>query len=106
MWESQTARAEAARAVQPSETDQDSRSGVRSDKPASASPTRATAPCLTASKGAAFKVTRRTEGENTVHEAVVKSWRRVPTANTTSASAASSLPEEEPVMPRGPACRG
>ena len=48
----------------------------------------------------------RTPGENTVHDAVVKSCNRVPTASTTSASAASAFADADPVMPNGPACNG
>ena len=40
---------------------------------------------------------------NTVHDPVVKSCSRDPTASTTSASAASALAEVHPVEPMGPA---
>ena len=35
----------------------------------------------------------------------MKSCRRVPTARTTSAAAATTFADEEPVIPSGPACR-
>jgi hypothetical protein len=40
---------------------------------------------------------------NTLHEPVVKSCSRVPTASTTSASCASAFADELPVTPIGPA---
>ena len=43
---------------------------------------------------------------NAVHEPVVKSCRRVPTAMTTSASAASAFADVQPVTPTGPALSG
>ena len=43
---------------------------------------------------------------NTVQEPVVKSCSRVPTARTTSASAANALAEVHPVEPIGPALSG
>ena len=64
------------------------------------------AECLTASKRAALIVTIRTSGEKPVHEEVVKSWSRVPTASTTSASAARSLAEVAPMMPSAPPYSG
>ena len=48
----------------------------------------------------------RTSGENSVHDAVVKSCSRVPIATTTSASAAMVLAEVEPMIPSGPAFSG
>ena len=73
-----------------------------SSTPTSASPTTASERCLTASKRAALRPMMRVSSPNTVHEAVTKSWSRVPMASTTSASLASALAEVEPLMPIGP----
>ena len=59
-----------------------------------------------ASKPAALMPTNLAVGANAVHEPVVKSCRRVPTAMTTSASAASAFADVQPVTPIGPALSG
>ena len=49
---------------------------------------------------------KRASAAKTVHDPVVKSCSRVPTATTTSASAASALADAHPVTPTGPAFNG
>jgi hypothetical protein len=56
---------------------------------------------------AAFsEISRSRSSPKTLHEPVVKSCSRVPTASTTSASRASSFADELPVTPIGPASIG
>jgi len=50
--------------------------------------------------------TNRAERWNAVHDPVVKSCSREPTAITTSASAASAFADWHPVTPTGPALSG
>jgi hypothetical protein len=60
--------------------------------------------CFTASHRAVLIDTKRNAGFlNNAHEPVVKSWRRVPTAITTSASSAIALAAGDPLTPIGPA---
>jgi hypothetical protein len=61
---------------------------------------------LIASKPAALIPTKRADGSKPVHDPVVKSWSRVPTAITTSAAAARSFAPSQPVTPTGPAFNG
>ena len=72
----------------------------------SASPTNASARCFTASNRAALIEMKRASGLNDVHEPVVKSIKRVPTARITSASPASVFADVDPMIPIGPACAG
>jgi hypothetical protein len=59
-----------------------------------------------ASNPAVLMPTNRAERWNAVHEPVVKSCSREPTAITTSASAASAFADWHPVTPTGPAFSG
>src|SRR6266511_5691369 len=78
-----------------------------SSRPRRASATSGTARCFVAShRPTLSEISRRSSFRKTLHEPVVKSWSRVPTANTTSASAASALADELPVTPIGPAKLG
>ena len=62
---------------------------------------------MTASYPAVLSPMKRTcSSRNSVHEPVVKSCNRVPTASTTSASAARALADVHPVTPIGPAFNG
>ena len=59
-----------------------------------------------ASNPAALMPTNWAVWSKPVHEPVVKSCSRVPTAMTTSASAASAFADWQPVTPTGPALSG
>ena len=76
-----------ARALQAASTRQPSSACASSARHSRASPTSGCERCFVASNRAAFRATIRVPSPNTVHEPVVKSCRRVPTARTTSASA-------------------
>src|SRR6266508_3814282 len=100
----QDAYSSRARAVQPSGARQPPSADPSSWRPRRASPTTEWARCFVASYRPAFSAIRRMSSfRKTLHDPVVKSWSRVPTAITTSASAASALADELPVTPMGPA---
>ena len=86
---------------------QSARAPSSSWRPRRASATSGTARCFATSWRAAFSaISRSRSSPKTLQEPVVKSCNRVPTAQTTSASAARAFAEELPVTPIGPANSG